>query len=370
MPTIDGRRVVADLKRLAEFGRYKTGVHRPTYSPVDVEVAALAGRASFARRARHGDRRHRQRDRPQPAAAAPAAGRLAQRDPALWRLARRLARGDLRAGARPRLCRGSGLPGLGSRSPPGRTRKAITAIILGSRSFTDALPEDEIDRIRGRDDGTPLREALRTRRLCRAAARAGRSGALCRLSRSAYRAGRHARHVRIAHRRRRDDRRHLELPGLADRRAEPCRHDAHGAAQGCRGGDGAAGDAAFTTGFRRSPARARCGRSAACCSNRTRRRSIPGRAEMQVQFRDADPERLASVREDACTSSLAKPTGPGPCRVAIEPMARSEPRPMDPGFQAQIEAAAERHAPGMHMRMPSAAGPRRRGAVVSHAGRA
>ena len=37
MPTINGQRVVADLKRLAEFGRYKTGVHRPTYSPVDVE---------------------------------------------------------------------------------------------------------------------------------------------------------------------------------------------------------------------------------------------------------------------------------------------------------------------------------------------
>src|ERR1700752_3626452 len=37
MPTIDGQRVVADLKRLAEFGRYKTGVHRPTYSAVDVE---------------------------------------------------------------------------------------------------------------------------------------------------------------------------------------------------------------------------------------------------------------------------------------------------------------------------------------------
>ena len=37
MPKIDGQRVVADLKRLAEFGRYKTGVHRPTYSPVDVE---------------------------------------------------------------------------------------------------------------------------------------------------------------------------------------------------------------------------------------------------------------------------------------------------------------------------------------------
>src|SRR5712691_5864823 len=36
MPTIDGERVIANLKRLAEFGRYKTGVHRPTYSPEDV----------------------------------------------------------------------------------------------------------------------------------------------------------------------------------------------------------------------------------------------------------------------------------------------------------------------------------------------
>src|SRR3981189_2013001 len=36
MPQTNGERVVADLKRLAEFGRYKTGVHRPTYSPEDL----------------------------------------------------------------------------------------------------------------------------------------------------------------------------------------------------------------------------------------------------------------------------------------------------------------------------------------------
>src|SRR4051794_389828 len=35
MPKTDGIRVVADLRRLAEFGRYRTGVHRPTYSPED-----------------------------------------------------------------------------------------------------------------------------------------------------------------------------------------------------------------------------------------------------------------------------------------------------------------------------------------------
>src|SRR6202167_1530998 len=36
MPKIDGQRLLADLKRLAEFGRYETGVDRPTYSEVDV----------------------------------------------------------------------------------------------------------------------------------------------------------------------------------------------------------------------------------------------------------------------------------------------------------------------------------------------
>jgi len=49
MPTTDGARVVADLRRLAEFGRYKTGVHRPTYSPDDVASRAwLAGKFAEA----------------------------------------------------------------------------------------------------------------------------------------------------------------------------------------------------------------------------------------------------------------------------------------------------------------------------------
>src|SRR2546425_13260475 len=36
MPKTDGAWVLADLQRLREFGRYKTGVHRPTYSAEDV----------------------------------------------------------------------------------------------------------------------------------------------------------------------------------------------------------------------------------------------------------------------------------------------------------------------------------------------
>ncbi len=36
MPKINGERLLADQRRLAEFGKYKTGVHRPTYSPDDM----------------------------------------------------------------------------------------------------------------------------------------------------------------------------------------------------------------------------------------------------------------------------------------------------------------------------------------------
>ena len=49
MPKADGARVIADLRRLAEFGRYKTGVHRPTYSPEDTASRQwLAGKFAEA----------------------------------------------------------------------------------------------------------------------------------------------------------------------------------------------------------------------------------------------------------------------------------------------------------------------------------
>jgi N-carbamoyl-L-amino-acid hydrolase len=82
---------------------------------------------------------------------------------------------------------------------------------------------------------------------------------------------------------------------------------------------------------------------------------IPGHAEMQVQFRDADPERLA-LFDKTLHELVAEAERAGPCRVEIEPTARSEPRPMEPAFQTHIEAAAEQYAPDMHMRLPSAAG--------------
>jgi N-carbamoyl-L-amino-acid hydrolase len=37
MPTIDAERFLRDLAELRQIGAYKTGVHRPTYSPQDME---------------------------------------------------------------------------------------------------------------------------------------------------------------------------------------------------------------------------------------------------------------------------------------------------------------------------------------------
>src|SRR5258708_39388721 len=49
MPKINGERLLADLRRIADFGRYQTGVHRPHLSPQDVESRRwLAGRMKEA----------------------------------------------------------------------------------------------------------------------------------------------------------------------------------------------------------------------------------------------------------------------------------------------------------------------------------
>ena len=46
----------------------------------------------------------------------------------------------------------------------------------------------------------------------------------------------------------------------------------------------------------------------------------------------------------------------GPCGVTIAERGSSTPTVMDAGFQDALERAAERHAPGLHVRMPSGAG--------------
>jgi beta-ureidopropionase / N-carbamoyl-L-amino-acid hydrolase len=351
MPKIDGQRVVADLKRLAEFGRYKTGVHRPTYSPVDVESrhwladkfceagleTVIDGIGNVIGRNHRGRRRmlvgsHSETQ--------PYGGWLDGSLGVIYGL--ELAR----AFADDADC--------GIEVAAWADEEGHYGNYLGSRSFTDALPEDEIDQTLGRDEGTPLREALQ---------RAG-------------------------------------FAGRPRERVDPSRYVGYLEAHIEQG------DTLDTTGFRIGVVETIVGiwnyrvvlmgeQNHAGTTRMVRRRDagvamvrlatrihdrfpevagprtvwtigrmlldpnapsvVPGRAEMQVQFRDADLDRLAAL-EKTLRELVGETDRAGPCACEIEAIARTEPRPMDPGFQEQIEAAAERHAPGMHMRMPSAAG--------------
>jgi beta-ureidopropionase / N-carbamoyl-L-amino-acid hydrolase len=81
---------------------------------------------------------------------------------------------------------------------------------------------------------------------------------------------------------------------------------------------------------------------------------IPGRANALLQFRDADPAVLE--RYEAALLEMADDANrAGPCTVTIKNIRRSAPEAMDVGFQQALHDAAARHAPGLALRMPSGA---------------
>lgn len=82
---------------------------------------------------------------------------------------------------------------------------------------------------------------------------------------------------------------------------------------------------------------------------------IPGAAEMNVQVRDADPVVLDRM-EAHLRALVAEADAAGPCRVTIEDGSKGIPKVMDARFQDALAAAAEARAPGAWQRMPSGAG--------------
>ena len=354
MPTINGSRVVADLRRLAEFGGYKTGVHRPTYSPDDVAA------------------RHWLADRLREAGLDPVIdgiGNVIGYNP---KARRRLLVGShsetqpyggwldgalgviyglelARAFAADPDC-----AGLGIDVAVWADEEGHYSSYLGSRSYIGALAEDEIDRVTGRDTGQPLRTAL---------AEAGFAGR----PRERVEPGRHVGYLE-AHIEQGDTLESSELRigivetivGIRNFRIDFAGEQNH---------------AGTTRMARRKDAGVAMVRLAARIHDRFPEIAgprtvwtigrmglepnapsvIPGRAEMQLQFRDPDQAYL-DVYEETLLSLVAEANRVGPCRIAVEPIATSVPRPMDPGFQAAITTAAQEYAPGLHLHMPSAAG--------------
>jgi N-carbamoyl-L-amino-acid hydrolase len=353
MPKTDGKRVVADLKRLAEFGRYKTGVHRPTYSPEDVASRQwLAGKFAEAgldpvidgignvigrnpgagRRLLVGSHSETQ----------PHGGWL---DGALGviyglELARAVA-------ADPALA------GLSVEAVAWADEEGHFGNMLGSRSFIGGLGDAEIEAAKSRD-GQPLRQALleagyaeRPRELVDPSRYLGYLEAHIEQGNTLEAAGSRIGIVE-------------GIVGIWNYWVTLTGEQNHaGTTQMIRRKDAATAMVRLATRIQ--------DRFADIAGPRTvwtigrmlldpnAPSIVPGRAEMQVQFRDTDTDILArferTLHELVGESDLA-----GPCRVAIAPLSKSAPAAMDPQFQTLIEAAAERHAPGRHLRLPSGAG--------------
>ncbi len=353
MPKTDGARVVADLKRLAEFGRYKTGVHRPTYSAEDVASRHwLAGKFAEAGLDPVIDGIGNVIGHNRQASRRLLVGSHSETQPHGGWLDGAL--GVIYGLELARACAADpALAGLGVEPLAWADEEGHFGNMLGSRSFTEALPEDEIEAAQSRD-GVPLRAAL---------AEAGFAGRPCdRLDPKRYVGYLEA---------------HIEQGDTLESMGRKI-----GIVEGIIGSwnywvtiTGQQNHAGTTQMARRKDAGVAMVRLATRIHDRFAATAgprtvwtigrmlldpnapsiVPGRAEMQVQFRDTDPAYLA-LFERTLLQIVDEADRAGPCRIAIEPLSKSEPAAMDPGFQALIEAAAERHAPGAHLRMPSGAG--------------
>jgi N-carbamoyl-L-amino-acid hydrolase len=353
MPEIDPGRLLGDLRELATFGAYKTGVHRPTFSREDVE-------------ARHWF-----------------AGRLAEAglDATIDGIGSVF--GFSRAGG-PTILTGSHVEsqnhagwldgplgivyGLETarafREDPGTADLGVDVAawcdeeghfgsFLGSRSFVGLLSEEEIDKARNRYDGTPLRDALE---------RAGFAGRQrVQVEPERYKA------YFEAHIEQGDT---LETSGLKigvvtaivaiwQYRITATGEQNHaGTTSMTRRRDaGLALVRLLGEIDRRFPALAgprtvwTCGRITLDPGAPS---IVPGRAEALFQFRDADPVVLDRLHAEL--HGLVEEANRGPCPVAIEVVSQSTPARMDEGLQGAIEAAAEARCPGKALRMPSGAG--------------
>ena len=354
MPRIDPNRVLGDLKRLRAFGAYKTGVHRPTYSADD-----MAARNWFAGRL--------------------AAAGLA---PTIDGIGNIIGRSR---GTGPRILTGSHLEsqnhagwldgplgvvyGLEAARAVSEDAAFKTAAVdvgvwadeeghfgnfLGSRSFCGELDEREIDEAADRTRGTPMRDAL---------AKAGLAGR----PRETLAKGEYAAYLEA----------HIEqgdwlesnklrlgivtsIVGIWQYRVlfEGVQNHAGTTRMAIRKDAGVA-LTRFAVDLEEAFPRI-CGPRTVWTTGRITLDPgapsvIPGRAEMLFQTRDDNPDVLARL-EGKLFEMAAAADANGPCRVRAEALRKSTPALMDARVQAALEAAAERHAPGLHTRMPSGAG--------------
>lgn len=352
MPAIKPDRVLADLYRLREFGTHKTGVHRPTYSPQDV-----AARQWFAEQCT-------------------AAGLDTTIDGIGNLLAKSPARG-------PKALSGSHLESqnhagwldgpLGCvyaleaaraiKEAGGDTGVDVVVFadeeghygsFLGSRSFTGLLTEADIDAAKNKQNGTPVRDALA------AAGYAGRERVV--IDPSRYKAFFEA---------------HIEQGDTLDSGALKIGVVTAIVAiwQYAITATGEQNHAGTTSMARRRDAGLALVRLLSAIDQSFPQLAgprtvwttgritldpggasiIPGRADSLFQLRDADPAVLERLHAELFRL-VDEANKASRCELAITVMSQSTPARMDERLMACLDTAAERHAPGKHIRMPSGAG--------------
>ena len=347
MPQIDAVRFLKDLNDLRQIGRFRTGVHRPTYSPQDME----ARRWLMARLEECGLEttldgignvygRHRG-----PGPHLLVGSHIESQNEAGW------LDGALGVVAGVALAR-AGLPVdvCAFADEEGHFEGGF----LGSKSIVGELSEEEIDRSRSRNDGTPLRDAL---------AAAGLAG----LPRLQLEPGRHKGFFEL----------HIEqgtqLESAGHRLGvvtgivaiwqwrilvEGQQDHAGGTTMAERKDAGLAAVRLLAAIDREFPRV--CGERSTWTTGRIALEPgapsiIPGRAEVLFQFRDVSMEVLE--RMEAALCALVRESNRNErCRTTLHAVSKAIPALCDPAMMAALEAAAERHAPGLWQRMPSGAG--------------
>ncbi|MBV1798496.1 Zn-dependent hydrolase [Siccirubricoccus sp. G192] len=347
MPKIDAAHFLRDLNELRQIGRYRTGVHRPTYSPEDMESRrwlmqrlAECGLEPSIDGIGNVHGRHRG-----PGPRLLVGSHIESQNQAGW------LDGALGVVAGVALAR-AGLPVdvCAFADEEGHFEGGF----LGSKSIIGELSEAEIDRSRSRNDGTPLRDALAAAGLAgkpRMQLEAGRHKGFfemhieqgTQLEKAGLRLGVVTGIVAIWQWR-------IEIVGQQDH--------AGGTTMAERRDAGLAAVRLLAAIDREFPKV--CGERSTWTTGRITLEPgapsiIPGSADVLFQFRDVGLPVLE--RMEAMLRSLVRESNRNErCTAKLTQVSRALPALCDPAMMAALDQAAERHAPGLWQRMPSGAG--------------
>lgn len=354
MPTINGERLLGDLRRIADFGRYQTGVHRPHLSPQDVES------------------RHWLAARMKEAGLEPVIdgiGTVIGKSP---KTGPRILIGS-HSDTQPRGGWLDGVMGViyglevarALAEDPETAHLAVDVAswadeeghwgqMTGSRSFIGILSEADIDKARHRDEGTPMREALKA---------AGLEG----VPREHLEEGRYRGYLEA----------HIEQGGLLEAGEKRIgivtaivgimqfrltfsgiQNHAGTTPMPIRKDAGVAMMRLYNDVMDKFPA-VSGPRSVWTVGKMVLEPGapaiVPGRAEMILQFRDAAFKVLQAF-EAKLMEIVADHQKSSPCKVECVNLSRTQPLVMDERFLEAIEESAAVHAADKHVRMPSGAG--------------